>query len=71
MDPNEALRVIRDEIHNWGGGALKGQFDPDRLAEHVEALDEWITKDGALPLAWDSLGGFGRRLPATADSSPF
>lgn len=27
--------------------------DPDRLAELVEALDEWISNGGALPTAWE------------------
>jgi hypothetical protein len=70
MDPNEALRVIREELRAWNGGAMSTDFDADRLAEHVEALDQWIARDGALPLAWDELGGFNRHI-RVSDPIPF
>ena len=71
MDPNECLRIIRAEINNWSGGACIGEFDADRLAEHVEALDEWMAKGGAAPLQWDSVAGYGRKLTLVKDGPPF
>ncbi len=51
MDPNANLaeqRRIRNAIRI-------GQYtrnDVDRLAELIEALDEWISRGGFLPEAW-------------------
>jgi hypothetical protein len=57
MDPNEALRLVREaagEIVNAAGEA----YDPDtsnigQLIESFDALDKWLSKGGALPLAWE------------------
>jgi len=56
MDPNETLTKIRELATKIG------QFDFDHpeqlygtaadLAEHVEALDEWLSKGGFPPDAW-------------------
>jgi hypothetical protein len=53
MDPNEALRIIREaraELFSEGE-----PYDPETvrtLAEHVDALDTWLSKGGFLPAAW-------------------
>lgn len=49
MDPDEALRNIRSLIkqatHHSDIAAL--------LMEQFEALDEWLSKGGALPEDWE------------------
>lgn len=60
MDPNANLlrqrAIVREVRHHQdhptdaGEGVLASLAM--ELAEHVEALDEWITKGGALPAAW-------------------
>lgn len=63
MDPDEALRQIRllikqlrveDTVGNPDAplGAFR-QHARD-LAETVEGLDEWISRDGFLPFDWQS-----------------
>lgn len=47
MDPNETLRAIRALLTEDDG-----RTDPE-LADKVRALDEWLTKGGFLPEAWD------------------
>lgn len=62
MDPNEALRIIRQAVAN-----AQRQMDNDTghpsfcvvdnrtvsaLIEHCEALDEWLSKGGFLPTDW-------------------
>ena len=62
MDPNEALRQIRLTIKQLqvedkpvGGIALPQFIQHARdLAELVEGLDEWLSKDGFLPADWRS-----------------
>ena len=53
MDPNAALT----EIRNLASQALEPSgLEPDeheRLAEVVEALDEWLSKGGFLPEPWE------------------
>lgn len=53
MDPNcnlEEQREIAARILKNEGSAATS--DVLRLAELVQALDEWITKGGFLPQAW-------------------
>ena len=57
MDPNEALRALRDEI-----AAFRAAFEGDNQdAEHAaasnvadlaEAFDNWLTKGGSLTDDW-------------------
>lgn len=54
MDPNEALRLIRLTIKQ-----MRVDTDPfikqahaEELAEYVEGLDEWLSRDGILPDDW-------------------
>lgn len=51
MDPNETLRIIRQELESAESDAH--EVDVDRLVEHVRALDEWLSSGGFLPKAWD------------------
>ena len=46
MDPDTTLREIRTLL-------AQEHFDRERLCELVRGLDEWLTKGGTLPLAWD------------------
>lgn len=55
MDPNATLARIRELT----ASLLDSDADPgtaasigDQLAEHVQALDEWLSKGGFLPRAW-------------------
>lgn len=58
MDPNATLRELRQlaaqiitDYDDVEGNGID-QDDANRLAELVEALDDWITKGGFLPGAW-------------------
>jgi hypothetical protein len=54
MDPNETLQIIRNTIAQMRVDehpAIRKQHADD-LAEHVEALDEWLSNEGFLPGAW-------------------
>jgi hypothetical protein len=48
MDPDETLREIRELVTAQACYVP----DPDRLAELVGALDEWLSKGGFLPEPW-------------------
>lgn len=57
MDPNEALKEIRQltaallhEEFEAAGGITAAV----RLAELIEGLDEWLSRDGFLPADWRS-----------------
>ena len=60
MDPNATLEQIRDLYTNlvdlldeeYAVGRGKFGDDAIRLAELVEALDEWLSNGGFLPKAW-------------------
>jgi hypothetical protein len=55
MDPNETLAEIREILLNGGIGGrnlVKSYDNGNRLAELVEALDNWISRGGFLPDAW-------------------
>jgi hypothetical protein len=60
MDPDEALRQIRLTIKQLRvedkpvGGIAEHTFVQHArdLAELVEGLDEWLSKSGFLPAAW-------------------
>jgi hypothetical protein len=58
MDPNEALKRAREAIERYQDDASLG-FNTDtrleaadKLADAFEALDEWLSKGGFLPLEW-------------------
>jgi hypothetical protein len=49
MDPNEALRRIRELVTP---GAERTDPDGAELSELVQGLDEWLSRGGFLPQAW-------------------
>ncbi len=52
MDPNATLAEIRQltkEILDGNGS----EYDAARLAELVEGLDNWLSRQGFLPTAWE------------------
>lgn len=57
MDPNVALKMIRDIARQWREGVIDGRTVDDRtkVAEMVEAftaLDSWLTYGGFQPDDW-------------------
>ena len=52
MDPNANLEEQRELAYRIVELNDSREATYDRLAELVIALDEWITKGGALPTAW-------------------
>ena len=56
MDPDANLKEQRNIIERINDNLWSESGEPHpllpRLAELVKALDEWITKGGALPKAW-------------------
>lgn len=56
MDPNANLREQREIAARLNGSDTRSAdeiiADAQRLAELVEALDEWLCKRGFLPSAW-------------------
>lgn len=67
MDPNEALRMIREAVELMRE-TPNTIADADtyervhRLMDSVEALDEWLSRGGFLPDAWNGAhpARFGR-----------
>lgn len=54
MDPDACLNAIRRVVARIvNDGAVCATADTERLAELVDALDEWITRGGFLPSAWN------------------
>jgi len=68
MDPDANLAELRREITEYIriADVADRQFDEgpdaDRIVELVQALDEWISKGGFLPVAW--------RVPAPKPDGP-
>ena len=52
MDPDVALRELRDLAAAVLDVAPPGRDQADELAERFSALDEWIMSGGHLPAAW-------------------
>jgi len=57
MDPNEALRIIRSIVSEWdAGNGDRPEYSVHdawyQLAETCQALDEWLSRGGFLPSAW-------------------
>lgn len=59
MDPNETLRRLRGLTERVHCGEVMSDDEienvMEELAELVDALDEWITKGGFLPKAWQEV----------------
>lgn len=54
MDPNETLKNLRElarVVLEVGGD--EAHADCIDLAEHLQALDDWLSKGGAKPDAWE------------------
>lgn len=51
MDPDACLKEIRSKLAEV---ANSNSIDPDRFYELVASLDEWISKGGFLPEAWQT-----------------
>lgn len=54
MDPNANLAEQLTIAARINAGTPE-EGDADRLAELVEALNEWVANGGALPAAWETL----------------
>lgn len=54
MDPNATLAEIRGLLMSLEDGlSVDSALDAhERMADLVEALDEWLTRGGILPSAW-------------------
>lgn len=58
MDPNETLRLLREAVAEYRRPLPFSDSDEAAqlladLVQHVEALDEWLSKGGFLPSAWE------------------
>lgn len=51
MDPNATLDEIRDILKNQ-----RARESAERLRELIESLDQWLSKGGFLPEAWEKKG---------------
>lgn len=58
MDPDETLRIIRLTIAQMRvddeAGVPEFKQHARDLAEHIEALDEWMSKGGFKPKEWSA-----------------
>jgi hypothetical protein len=54
MDPNENLRQIRAAVTGYYDGPLTSDEAVEALAPLAQALDEWLSKGGALPHDWQN-----------------
>lgn len=57
MDPNQTLHDLRTALVDYRAATTIGASDAadrlaDRLAEHIQALDDWLSAGGFLPNAW-------------------
>lgn len=54
MDPNETLRITRDEIKKASNARTTEEYSDHASAamDAMEALDEWLSKGGFLPEPW-------------------
>lgn len=65
MDPNATLARIREraqEILSIRAAGDEALAAADELAEHVQAMDEWLSKGGFLPQAWAENCDFDRQM---------
>lgn len=62
MDPNAALEEFRSAYSHWEDTRGRGEnldnavASADRMRDAMWALDEWLSKGGYLPTAWERLG---------------
>ena len=58
MDPDETLRQLRAAVtaYRYATSIAAATDAADRLAEHADALDHWLTTGGFLPSEWAVAG---------------
>jgi len=58
MDPDETLRQLRHTVAEYGQATDPEQKlqAADRVIDHAEALDQWLTNGGFRPAAWNQAG---------------
>lgn len=54
MDPDETLRIIRERVTEWYSGDGNSVEIAADLVEHLAVLDEWLSKGGFKPQAWNT-----------------
>lgn len=69
MDPNATLADLRALVAEVIAREDKGVFLPKRqhavdMAQLVDSLDEWLTRGGFLPNAWQPNARIDRRIDA-------
>lgn len=64
MDPDANLARVRELTRRLSDPQLPAEREraTDELVEHVEALDEWLSKGGFLPQAWAENCDFHRQM---------
>lgn len=58
MDPDKCLNEIRETVlalkeAGNRGNVIEAYGLGETLADNVQALDEWLTKGGFLPMSWE------------------
>jgi hypothetical protein len=58
MDPNQTLHDLRTAVADYRTATSVSAADDaaDRLAEHIQALDRWLSMGGFPPAAWQPTG---------------
>ena len=56
MDPNVSLANIREMLEEYHRTGFV--FHTDRLFDHIEDLDHWLSNGGFLPADWNHHHGF-------------
>lgn len=58
MDPNQTLRDLRVALadHRAATSISAADDAAQRLADHTQALDEWLSTGGFPPVAWQPTG---------------
>lgn len=56
MDPNETLRLLRLTVAQMRADEHPDirKAHADEIAEYFDALDEWLSRGGFLPEAWEA-----------------
>jgi hypothetical protein len=54
MDPNQTLHDLRSALAEYRVATSVSAADDaaERLAEHIQALDDWLSTGGFLPTDW-------------------
>ena len=56
LDPDAALENLRALVSDPGPDSVRTALDTlDELREQFNALDEWLSRGGALPHAWERM----------------